>query len=64
MKLRELPVRARMWAEARVTRVGMVTVTEVESSDYLLLRGLESADAPERTDDMLALRGALRKAKP
>jgi hypothetical protein len=37
---------------------------DAQSSDHLLLRALESEDAPPRTEQMVALRGDLRKAKP
>jgi hypothetical protein len=35
---------------------------DAQSSDHLLLRALESEDAPPRTEQMVALRGDLRGA--
>jgi hypothetical protein len=58
---RRAPGRARTLTGMLVPTLGPVTFTVEESSDAQLLRALESQDAPERTQEMLALRAELRK---
>lgn len=55
---------ARVLAGMLVPARGPVHRDPVASSDAALLRALEAADGPARTDDMLALRAELRKAAP
>lgn len=55
--------RVRALAAMAVPTFAPVDDDSVESSDYLLWRALEAADGPARTEDMLELRGELRKVK-
>jgi hypothetical protein len=54
----------RATAAAASSEVSSDFPADAQSSDHLLLRALESEDAPPRTEQMVALRGDLRKAKP
>lgn len=53
----------RAFASMAVPARGPVDAAAPESSDAQLLRQLESADAPERTPEMVALRAELRKTR-
>jgi hypothetical protein len=55
---------ARAMASMLVPTVGTVHADPpADASDVTLLRQLETADAPERTPEMVALRAALRRAR-
>lgn len=60
-KPRRATARAASLASMLVPARGPVDVEAPEPSDRALLKSLESADGPERNEDMVALRGELRR---